>query len=236
MRFQKAVAVVLLALAFGAGVPVVLGQSGNRENQANGGKREEAPTLPKCPVMGEAIDFSVKTMTKDGPVYFCCAGCIGKYEKDSKKYAEQVAAQRSALAKMERVQVSCPVSGKPVDKKQTMKIDGQTIAFCSKACLTEYEKAPAKFKAKLEDSYSYQTLCPITKDKIDPTAYSDLSTGQRIYYCCKDCATKFLKDPAKYVSKLEEQGVNIDLKKLKAVADKPKNDGHEGHDHAEHKH
>ena len=27
--------------------------------------------LPFCPVMGESIDFSMKTMTDDGPVYFC---------------------------------------------------------------------------------------------------------------------------------------------------------------------
>lgn len=212
---------MLFVLAFGAGLPITLGQSEGHENQVNAGKPMEPPELPNCPVMGEAIDFSVKTMTKDGPVYFCCAGCIGKYEKDPKKYAEQLASQRSALAKMERVQVSCPVNGKPVDTKLTTKVDGTAVAFCSKTCLADYEKAPATFKAKLEDSFSYQTLCPISRDKIDPTAYSDLSTGQRIYFCCKDCGPKFLKDPAKYVSMLAERGVNVDLKKLKAGAQKP---------------
>jgi YHS domain-containing protein len=213
--------VALLAAATCAGVLLIQGLNGNRASEANADMLAAAPELPKCPVMGEAIDFAVKTMTKDGPVYFCCAGCIKKLEKDPKKYAEEVADQRAALAKMERVQVSCPVSGRPVDKKLTAKIDGQTIAFCSETCLTEYEKSPAKFKAKLEDSFTYQARCPITGDKIDPTAYSDLSTGQRIYFCCKNCGPTFLKDPAKYVSKLKEQGVNIDLKKLKSSADKP---------------
>ncbi|MFQ5495237.1 MAG: hypothetical protein ACE5EX_07625, partial [Phycisphaerae bacterium] len=40
------------------------------------------PKLPNCPIMGESVDFSVSTMTDDGPVYFCCPGCIKKFKKN----------------------------------------------------------------------------------------------------------------------------------------------------------
>ena len=193
-----------------------------------------AKGLPRCPVMDEPVDFTVKTMTNDGPVYFCCDMCIPKFRKDPQKYAEKVTVQRAALAKLYRVQVSCPVDGKIVDGKISANVGGPTIAFCSKECQAKYEKAPGDFKAKLADSYTYQTVCPISGKKIQPNIFTDLSTGQRIYFCCPDCSAKLLKDPAKYVPKLAEQGVNIDPEKVTAGAGKPKKHDHGEHEHGEH--
>jgi YHS domain-containing protein len=185
--------------------------------------------LPLCPLMDEPVDFTVKTLTGEGAVYFCCKECIPKYEKDPAKYAQKVAAQREALKKLERIQVSCPVSGNPIDGKTFAMFDDQGVNFCCKDCPPKYGKDPAKYKAKLEASYTYQTKCPVSGDKIDPTAFTDLSTGQRIYLCCAGCGEKLLKDPAKYAPKLAEQGVNVDVKKLKG--EKPKHDEHGGHEH-----
>jgi len=72
--------------------------------------------LPKCPVMDEPVDFRISTMTDEGPVYFCCKMCVGKFNKDPKKYAEKTKVQRKALAKRDRVQVTCPISGEAIDK------------------------------------------------------------------------------------------------------------------------
>jgi hypothetical protein len=144
------------------------GQHGQAEKPQQAEPKESK--LPLCPLMGEPVDFTVKTMTDEGPVYFCCKDCIPKYEKD-----------------------------------------------------------PAKYRAKLEASYTYQTKCPVSGDKIDPTAFTDLPTRQRIYLCCAGCGEKLLNDPAKYAPKLAEQGVNVDVKKLKG--EKPKHDEHGGHEH-----
>lgn len=192
---------------------------------------ESEKQLPRCPVMGEAVDFSVKTMTDDGPVYFCCEMCIPKFKKDPSKYAEKLATQRAALSKLDRVQVSCPVDDKGVDGKLSAEVGGQTVAFCSKDCQAKYTEHPGAFKAKLADSYTYQTRCPISGEQIQPNAFTDLSTGQRIYFCCASCSDKLLKDPAKYAPKLEGQGIKIDAKKLSAPDPKAKKDEHSEHKH-----
>lgn len=187
--------------------------------------------LPLCPVMGEPVDFSLKALTDDGPVYFCCDMCIPKFKKDPVKYAEKVATQRAALEKRERVQVTCPVDGKSVDGKLTAEVSGYKISFCSKECQAKYAEHPGAFRAKLADSYTYQTRCPISGEMIQPNVFTDLNTGQRIYFCCAGCGDKLLKDPAKYAPKLEEQGVIINPKKVTPGAPKPKKDDHAGHNH-----
>ena len=101
------------------------------------------------------------------------------------------------------------------------------MEFCCKDCVAIYEKDPAKYQAKLEASYTYQTKCPVSGEDIDPTAFHDLATGQRVYLCCTHCRKKLSEDPAKYVSKLEAQGVHVDVKKLKK--EKPKHDEHDEH-------
>lgn len=171
--------------------------------------------LPLCPVMDEPVDFTVMTMTDDGPVYFCCESCIKKLQKDPAKYASKVAAQRAALARLERIQVRCPVSDHEIDGQTKAEIDGQTIYFCCEDCIPKYKASPARYKARLEASYTYQTRCPVSGKRISPTAYVDLKTGQRIYLCCDDCGDKLLAQPEKYAPKLAEQGIRLDLKKLK---------------------
>lgn len=181
--------------------------------------------LPDCPVMGETVDFSVKTMTKDGPVYFCCKKCIKKFEDKPAKYAKELAAQRKVLAKLPRVQVTCPVSGETVDTKIFAKDGDRKVFFCCKDCIAKYKKDPGKYKAKLADSYTYQAKCPVKDEEIDPEAFITLATGQKVFFCCKRCDKKFLKDPAKYVAKLEAQGTNIDLDKIKAGGKKDSDKG-----------
>jgi YHS domain-containing protein len=43
-----------------------------------------------CPVTGEAIDASVYTEYQGKKVYFCCKGCIAKFEKEPEKYAAKI--------------------------------------------------------------------------------------------------------------------------------------------------
>ncbi len=43
-----------------------------------------------CPVMGGAINKSMFTEYKGKKVYFCCAGCKGKFEKDPEKYLDKL--------------------------------------------------------------------------------------------------------------------------------------------------
>ena len=54
-----------------------------------------------------------------------------------------------------------------------------------------------------------QTTCPLMGGKINRKTYAD-HDGKRVYFCCKDCVGKFKKDPAKYIKKLEGQGVTLE--------------------------
>ncbi len=184
--------------------------------KAEAEKNEPAAKLPMCPVMEEPVDFAVKTLTADGPVYFCCKDCISKYEEAPAKFAEKVAAQRAACDKLPRIQVNCPLDGKPIKPDASAEIDGQTLYFCSSDCAGKYKESPAKHKAGLLGSYTYQTKCPVTGERIMPVAFVDQPDGNRVYYCCVSCDKQVRKDPAKYAAKLKEQGTYLNLKKFKS--------------------
>ncbi|MFA5110800.1 MAG: YHS domain-containing protein [Desulfobaccales bacterium] len=54
-----------------------------------------------------------------------------------------------------------------------------------------------------------QTACPVLAGNIDKQLYLDYQ-GKRIYFCCAGCDQEFKKDPAKYMKKLQEQGITLE--------------------------
>ena len=219
----------LLAVAIAAFVSPTFGQMhhGNQKPAA----AESSAELPLCPIMGEPVDFSQKTDTPDGPVYFCCKSCIKKYKKNPAKYAAKVAAQRAALRKLPQVQVACPLTGKPINRDMYTMVDGKKVYFCCAGCKGKFEASPKKYAKKLAASYTYQTRCPVTSEEIDPGTFLDLPGGKRVYFCCKGCEAKLLKNPAKYAKKLADQGTIIDPDKIKSAGKgglhKRRHGGHE---------
>ena len=51
-----------------------------------------------------------------------------------------------------------------------------------------------------------QTTCPVMGGKINENMYAD-HDGMRVYFCCAGCKSKFESDPAKYIKKLRDAGV-----------------------------
>lgn len=223
------------ALVVGTGTrPVMAQHDHGADGQAEHG---ETATAVMCPVMDEPANLALSVRTDDGPVYFCCEGCISKYQKDRGKYAAKVTAQRKALADKAKVQVSCPVSKEPVDEKVFVESDGKKVYFCCKDCAGKYQGNPGKYAAALASSYSYQTTCPVMGGKIDPKASSKLSTGETIYYCCPGCEKPLRENPAKYNKNLVAQGILVNWAEVKK-ADGAESDGddHGSHDHGDHDH
>lgn len=177
-------------------------------------KPSTAPALPACPIMGGQIDLSIKTDTADGPVYFCCKGCIAKYLKEPDKYTDATKAQREALARRPRVQVTCPMSGKPVDGKTSAEVNGVKVLFCCTGCLDKYKAEADKLAGKLACCFTYQTRCPVSDKEISPAAFIVLPTGQQVFFCCKDCIRKFTTQPTEYVDRLAAQGVRVDPRQI----------------------
>ncbi len=177
-------------------------------------KAESKPAL--CPVMGdEPVNFAISVPSDAGPVYFCCTECVAKYQANPTKYAEKVSAQRAALAGKAKVQTTCPVSGEPVKQDISIEHEGKKINFCCKGCAAKFQGEPDKYKAKLANSYTYQTKCPITEEEIDPQSFTTAANGQKVYFCCPPCEKKFLAEPAKYAPKLAAQGYVMDKLEMK---------------------
>lgn len=204
--------------------------------QGHGDHGQKAP-VANCPVMGEPVNLALSVATDDGPVYFCCKGCISKYQKNPEKYAAKAVAQRKALADRAKVQVTCPVSKNPVDQKVFIESNGKKVYFCCKGCVGKYQGNPAKYAAALANAYSYQTTCPVMGGKINPKVSTTLSTGETIYYCCPGCDKPLRSNPDKYNKNLEAQGILVNWAEVKK-ADSGEGDGHdhdahghEGHDH-----
>ena len=206
--------------------------------RATPNKGGDAADRPMCPMMDEPASLAISTPTDDGPVYFCCQGCISKFKKDPAKYATKVAAQRKVLADRAKVQVTCPVTKEPVDQKVFVESNGKKVHFCCKGCAGKYQKDPAKYASALANSYTFQTKCPVMGGTIVPTVYTTLSTGETIYYCCKGCDKPLRANPAKYNKNLASQSILVNWADVKKADGKKEHDGHDhsGHDHSGHDH
>ena len=187
----------------------------------------KAANLPKCPVTGEPVNLFVSVATDEGPVFFCCPKCIDKYKGHEKDFAEKVTAQRDGLKKLTKVQTNCPVSGEPVSEKSFSEKGDHKVFFCCDKCKAKYEAEPAKYSAKLTSCYTYQAVCPVMGEEIDPTCFKDFGT-QRVYFCCPMCIKKLTADPEKYAANMAKQGYKLDVdavKKAAAAKDDKKADG-----------
>jgi len=91
----------------------------------------------------------------------------------------------------------CPVSGGAVNEKHRTLYQGQYVYLCCEGCLTEFNKTPEVFVAKLSkedrEAIKANDVCPITGEPIDKKLSVDYE-GRRVYFCCDHCVDKFKKD------------------------------------------
>ncbi|MEO1614622.1 MAG: hypothetical protein AAFV88_02155 [Planctomycetota bacterium] len=86
----------------------------------------------KCVVASKPASKTKAADYKDGKVYFCCGGCVGKFTKDSSKFAAE--ANRQLVATKQYKQTGCPFSGGEVNAATKMKVAGVEVAFCCEGC------------------------------------------------------------------------------------------------------
>lgn len=86
-----------------------------------------------------------------------------------------------------------------------------------------------------------QTVCPVMGGQADTNIYVD-ALGKRVYFCCNACPAQFKKDPAKYIKKLEEEGVTLDKTPQAVTTNSPAatspqgQDEHQADEHSGHNH
>ena len=237
MYSRRHIIASVAVFAFCLGASVASAQCGCG-GQGKADKAEKS-LEPRCPVTGKPIDFSVKAAAKGGMVYFCSEGCIQNYRAKPRKFAGRVAAQRKAMVLLPKVQVTCPVTGKPVDQGISTERGDLEVYFCCESCIAKYEEKPAKYEAGLANGYSHQVKCPVRGGDIDPAVFVfGQSDGSKVFFCCAGCDKRFLKDPAKYAHKLKAQGITIDHGQIKAdkKGERGKHGGRDSHDHGSHDH
>lgn len=101
----------------------------------------------KCPVSGKAVDETKFSDYNGGKVYFCCDGCKGKFDKDSKAFAAKANAQLVASGQF--AQKACPLSGGKTKAGTEVDVAGVKVAFCCNNCQGKITKATADDQLKL---------------------------------------------------------------------------------------
>lgn len=81
------------------------------------------------------------------------------------------------------------------------------------------DEAPAAVPATT-NIVKHQTLCPVMGGAINKQVFVDYE-GKRVYFCCMGCPPEFKKDPAKYILKLEKEGIALDKTPTGAATNAP---------------
>ena len=105
-------------------------------------------------------------------------------------------------ASQAKPQSTCPVTGRPIDKRVSTTYGGQKVYFCCPKCIATFDKDPETCLAKLAGQSqiveSQQKFCPLSGDPIDSKVSIDYK-GRRVFFCCAMCIKDFQADPAKYL-------------------------------------
>lgn len=173
------------------------------EDDSKAAAKAEGEVKAVCPVGGEPIDRRAYTHYRGKRVYFCCKDCLGKFDKDPESFAKQVKAQWEAL-KPHRTQVTCPVTGKPVNAKFWVDTPACDIFFADEQAKAAWEKDSKAYEAKLADCYTFQTTCPASGRDINPGKFIEVK-GKRVYFCCDGCKGEAEKAPEETLKKVEDQ-------------------------------
>ncbi len=174
--------------------------------------------LDTCPVLGTklgSMEQAVKYDYKGRQVRFCCKGCISQFKADPEKYLKKVdEAQVKQQLPFYPLKADI-VSGAPLEKGTAIDYihNNRLVRLASKESLAAFKEEPDKYLAKLDEAviakqkaaYPLGT-CLVSGAELDSMGGGvDYVTGDRLVrFCCRGCVATFEKDPAKYLSKLDE--------------------------------
>ncbi|MCB9851661.1 MAG: hypothetical protein H6819_01090 [Phycisphaerales bacterium] len=191
-----------------------------------------------CPISGRAIDGKTFIEYKGRRVGFCCPACDDKFLAwDDQKKDEFIAAQ--AVGKKGEAKefggdiytlTKCVVTDEELGSMGDPPIkiiEGREVRVCCAGCFKKIEKDTKKYFDKMDkqmadDQRPHYPLdtCIVTheplKRKGKDTAYEYVFKNRLYRLCCKDCARKIEKDPARYSAELDAavrsaQGKNYPL-------------------------
>ncbi len=98
-----------------------------------------------------------------------------------------------------KVEPKCPVSGKAIDKDQSVMHNGGKVYFCCGNCPATFEKDTAKFATKANyqlyvTGQATEKHCPFTGKDLNPETKTDVG-GMPVCFCCQNCQGKVTDQP-----------------------------------------
>jgi YHS domain-containing protein len=219
-----------------------MGEHKEGEMGAKGGANERVGDpypLSTCPISGEEFGGMGEPITKvyDGrEVKFCCKMCVPKFEKDLKASFAKLDQQIIDSQLPFYPTTTCIVSGEPLGgigedgepmgEPINFVYNNRLIRFCCKMCKGDFKKDPEAYIAKLDAAVIAQQsehyplgTCPISGEELGGEMGQSIDkvyAGRLIKFCCKKCVTKFEKNPAPTIEKLDaawmamHEGGNMD--------------------------
>jgi hypothetical protein len=181
--------------------------------QAKFAKKSAPYPLTTCVVSGEELDGDAVSFEVEGrTVKTCCEKCQAKVEKDPAKYVAKldeavVAAQLPTYALK-----TCVISGKELGSMGDpvkLVLDGTLVQLCCKGCTKKAtvagvamaDKVRAAAYAAQAANYALKT-CVVSGEDLDDEPTETMFGTTLVRTCCKKCAAKVEKDPAKFLAKL----------------------------------
>jgi hypothetical protein len=176
--------------------------------------------LTTCVVMDSKLGSMGDPVVKvyDGrEVKFCCAGCIGKFEGDKKKYFKKLD-ERIIKDQMRFYPLdTCVMTGEPLsedgmDIATDVVHAGRLLRVCCRECAQAVAADPAPYIAKLDvavakaqrKDYPLDT-CIVAGSKLGSMGEpAEFVVASRLFRtCCAACDPKVKNNPAKYLPTID---------------------------------
>jgi len=175
------------------------------------GIRQQLPSYPleNCPITGEKLDESAKSVLVEGTlVRVCCGKCVKAVKASPADAVAKVKAAVIADQLRNYPLKTCIVSGEPLgDTPQNVVVGTRLIRTCCKNCVKPAAKNAAKYLVKIDEALiaaqiaDYPTkVCPVSGEPLgsmgDPI--DRLYGTKLVRLCCKGCVKTYEKDSAKF--------------------------------------
>jgi len=170
--------------------------------------------LGVCAVAGEPLgsmgDPIVKVV-EGREVRFCCAGCVGKYEKSTAEHSAEIDKKIIAQQEADYPLTTCVKAGTDLEGGGKVFVAGnRMMKTCCGNCQKAIEADPAAAIEKLNEAaiakqaaaYPADALCPVSGKAIEGDGQPVVLAGKMVKLCCPGCKDKASAEPAAMLEKV----------------------------------
>jgi Cu+-exporting ATPase len=183
---------------------------------------------PVCQMTVDPAHARGVTEYKGKTYYFCCSGCLTRFNADPEKYLAKPIAppMNSTVVSLGSITVAKtpakvvdPVCGMNVDPQHasgTYEYKANSYYFCNPRCLEKFKESPEKYLQNAGSSPAMSSMVSLgavsaekTNSVVDPVCGMNVDPqyaagkyeyqGQIYYFCNPGCQNKFKSDPAHYL-------------------------------------